>query len=102
MRYDLDDLSQADELRRKRILEEAERFEKIEAAAEAERRAKATARAMETNRRQTIAEYQAAGVEPPNVDENGRPTVSLSLLLSFGWTIEQIGDRNVLVKPERA
>src|SRR5574337_999474 len=99
MRYDLDDLSQADEIRRKRILEEAERLDKIEAKAEAARRARATAWSLETNRRQTIAEYQAAGVEPPNVDETGRPTVSLSLLLSFGWTIEQAGDRNVLVKP---
>jgi ElaB/YqjD/DUF883 family membrane-anchored ribosome-binding protein len=38
-------------------------------------------------------EYKRIGLTPPN------PLCSLGFLLSVGWRIEQIGDRNVLTRP---
>ncbi len=57
------------------------------------------ARASETNRRQVIAEYQAAGISPPLIDGNGKPTVSLSMLLRLGWKVEDISGKPVLIHP---
>lgn len=55
-----------------------------------------TKRANESFRR---GEYERAGVAPPITDDDGNPTVSLTLLLSFGWRIEQVGEDRVLVRP---
>lgn len=52
-------------------------------------RAAGTAR--ENTRRFVMQEYVNAGVEPLEVDAEGCPTVSLSLLLTMGWTIEDFG-----------
>jgi hypothetical protein len=41
-----------------------------------------------------LAEYQRFGLTP--MSDN---PCSLSLLLKLGWTIEQVGDKNVLVRP---
>ena len=99
-----DDLFEVDEAkRRRRAREDAlaanAEIAAAEARAEVVRRERATAVAMETNRRQVLREYEAAGVEPIAVDAAGKPVVSLSLLLSLGWTVERIGDRNVLARP---
>lgn len=65
---------------------------------EEERRAAARARVIELslkiNRRQVLAEYTAAGVEPlPG------SSASLSLLRSLGWTVQEIEGKPTLVKP---
>lgn len=99
-----DDLFEADDVKR-RQQKRAETKAALEAAATAD--AKRTAqlkermddRARETNRRQVIAEYQAAGVEPPSVDGNRKPTTSLSLLLRMGWKIENISGQPTLIRP---
>lgn len=65
----------------------------------AQLKARMDERAAETNRRQLIAEYQAAGVEPPMTDGNGKPTVSLSMLLRMGWSLENISGQPTLIRP---
>jgi hypothetical protein len=45
------------------------------------------------NDRMIRREYESLGITPPE------PLVSLSMLRKIGWTIEQIGDRNVLMRP---
>lgn len=101
--YD-DDLFEADQARvRKAKREEAQAaMQKVrdhDAAISAQLKARIDERARETNRRQVIGEYQSAGVEPLQVDGNGKPTASLSLLLSVGWKIENISGKNVLIAP---
>ena len=101
--YD-DDLFEAEEAakradRRKQAEKAGDALAAEEARQAAALRARIDERAAETNRRQVIAEYQAAGVEPLRVDGNGRPTVSLSMLLRIGWTIENISGKNVLIYP---
>lgn len=101
--YD-DDLFDADEARRRQAKRE-ETMAAIEKAAATEAKARAdldarmAERARETNRRQVIAEYQAAGVEPPSIDRNGKPTASLSLLLRMGWKLENISGKPTLIRP---
>lgn len=97
-------VSQTEHERRQRMITEGEKALAEERAEEAKRAAKATARTLDNNRRQLLAEYERAGVEPPFVDENGKPTMSLSMLLRLGWSIKQIsiehvGDERVLLKP---
>lgn len=99
-----DDLFEADELRRRQakraaVKESLELAKVAEAKQTAALKARMDERAQETNRRQVIAEYQAAGVEPPSVDGNGKPTTSLSLLLRMGWKIENISGRPTLLRP---
>lgn len=84
-------------------LAEAKEKSRLVLEAVARERAEAVARCAkwtaEANRRALLGEYQRAQVKPPFVDADGRPTVSLTLLRWMGWTIEPIGDRNVLVAP---
>ncbi len=51
---------------------------------------------MKRERENRIAEYRAAGVEPPPM---GEVVISLALRLSLGWTIQEIGGQRVLVRP---
>ena len=75
--------------------------ESMEQDAEATRQA--MARATETTKRANEsflkAEYERAGVEPPFTNGRGIPTVSLSLLISQGWRVQNLGDERVLVRP---
>lgn len=66
---------------------------------ESEARAVAERKVFERTQRAVISEYQAAGVEPV-VDGSGMVT-SLSLLKSLGWTVEEIGNKTVLVAPAK-
>lgn len=97
---DLFDAEEAAARRRKReeLLAANAEIAAAEAREEATRRRLIAERAIEANRRQVLREYEAAGVEPLAVDASGAPTTSLSLLLSLGWTVERIGDRNVLAR----
>lgn len=101
--YD-DDLFEADQARARAVKREEAReaLRKVsdhDAALAAQLKARMDERAKETNRRQVLGEYQAAGVEPLQVDGSGRPTATLSLLLSVGWKIENISGKNVLIAP---
>lgn len=62
---------------------------------DAERKEKLRAQLAESNERVRLSEYHRAGVEPLAGKEN----VSLSLLLSFGWTIKQMRGRRMLIPP---
>jgi hypothetical protein len=99
-----DDLFEAEEVKRRQARRQQAR-EAQEAAAVAERQQSAAIksrldeRAREANRRQVIAEYQAAGVEPLQVDGDGKPTVSLSMLLRFGWKVEIVSGQPTLIRP---
>jgi hypothetical protein len=80
--------------------EKARMLREVEERQRAERMKKVAERSAEFNRRHLLAEYQAAGVKPPKLDEKGRPTCSLSLLLCYGWEVMKLGDgRSVLVAP---
>lgn len=99
-----DDLFEAEEAARRRrkreeMLEAHRIAQEAETKAEAIRKARATEVSLETNRRQLLRQYEAAGVEPPCVDASGTPLVSLQMLLNFGWSIERYLDGNVLVRP---
>lgn len=99
-----DDLFEAEEAARRRrkreeMLEAHRIAQEVEAKAEAIRKARATEVSLETNRRQLLRQYEAAGVEPPSVDASGRPLVSLPMLLTLGWSIEHHLDGNVLARP---
>jgi hypothetical protein len=50
--------------------------------------------------RRRLKDYEHAGVEPLELDANGSPTVTLSMLFWLGWTIESISGQNVLVRPQ--
>lgn len=101
--YD-DDLFDAEEAKRRTARREAAKaardaMAETEAKAAVILKARIDERARETNRRQVIAEYQAAGVEPLEVDGNGKPTVSLSMLLRLGWRVENISGQPTLIRP---
>jgi hypothetical protein len=49
----------------------------------------------EVDRAIMLAEYAQHGLTPPE------PLHSLKFMMTLGWHIEQYGDRNVLVRPER-
>jgi hypothetical protein len=70
-----------------------------DAAAAAERKRKADDLTKRANGTVALAEYRAAGVESPSVDGDGAPRVSLSLLLSIGWTVEDVDGARELVAP---
>jgi len=75
----------------------------LEAAAEEEARARSTAQTLKVNKRLALGEYNTAGILPPWRDEEGFPTVSLSLALLMGWTIgpAEYGTRPVLHPPPK-
>lgn len=52
-----------------------------------------------SNARLRTHEFAAAGVDAPYVDFDGVPTISLSFLLSIGWSIRNVSGMNVLMKP---
>lgn len=84
---------QVDEEDRRARVEAAERrnaeVRAQEERAEAARRASSKIFSMRANAAQLVEQYVAAGVRPPIVDLDGVPTVSLSLLLTTGWRIEE-------------
>ena len=73
--------------------------ERMQALADAERTSDATKRAefdawrRDYNIRVIKRQYTDLGLMPPE------PLVSLSLLLQFGWKVEQVGDKMTLVRP---
>lgn len=46
-----------------------------------------------------LRQYQTNGVEPLNVDADGFPTVSYSMLMRMGWAVEKLEGQNRLVGP---
>lgn len=70
-----------------------------EAEQEALRKENARVNMQRANEALLVHEYERAGVEPLATNGRGVPTVSLALLRSFGWTIEQVGERNMLIAP---
>lgn len=70
-----------------------------EAEQEAVRKESAHLNSLRANDMLLRHEYERAGVEPLKTNGSGVPTVSLSLLRSMGWTIEQVGERNMLIAP---
>lgn len=70
-----------------------------EAEQEAIRKESARVNLMRANEALLVNEYERAGVEPLQTNGRGVPTVSLALLRSFGWTIERVGEQNMLVAP---
>lgn len=101
--YD-DDLFDAEEAKRRKARREAAKaardaMAETEAKAAVILKARIDERARETNRRQVIAEYQAAGVLPLQIGRDGRPTVSLSMLLRFGWEVREISGKPTLIAP---
>lgn len=61
------------------------------------RRKRATVAA--ANNSAIIDQYAAVGLRPVYADPNQEMLVSLPLLLSLGWQIEEVGGRNVLLRP---
>lgn len=99
--FDMFELQHADEKRAR--LEEAKRLntERAEqdAREEAERKESLLKFSKIGHRRQLLAQYREAGVEPPLVTEDGTPRVSLTMLLSIGWTIAEVFGEKMLVRP---
>lgn len=56
---------------------------------------------MRASKQTILAEYAAAGLAPVYADGFAETVLSLSLLLSLGWRIEEMQERNVLIRPER-
>jgi hypothetical protein len=73
--------------------ERAEAMRAAEAEKSRQMSAELDARRAEFSDRVIRREYAALGIVPPT------PLVSLSLLRLMGWSVEQIGDEFVLVKP---
>ena len=99
---DFDDLSEPAAFQRARLAalqERADRLKALEEEQERQARERATANSLRVHKRHVLNEYRAAGVDPPLIDEHGNPIVSLSLLLKYGWSIETLGDRNLLIEP---
>lgn len=99
----LDIFDHAEETLRRESLDAARERNKIldaqVAQEKAERQAKADALSRRANQSVLVTEYVRAGVDPISVNDDGIPTVSLSFLISIGWTIEDFGGRRTLVKP---
>lgn len=72
-----------------------------EAAQEAEHREAGKAFSLEANERIRLAEYRRAGVSPPVIGGAAVKT-TLPLLLSFGWTIEEVFGERQLIPPQPA
>ena len=85
--------------RRARLLAEADARRAVEERVAAEAKERVDHHRDRANARALVREYRNAGVEPPYTNGHGIPTVSLSLLISNGWCIEEIGAERVLVKP---
>jgi len=64
------------------------------------KRAALTERMNERDREWQIGCYREEGLAPVFADAEERYVVSIPLLLSLGWRIEEVGGRNVLVRPD--
>lgn len=88
---------------RRATLEEArlrnERLAAVEAEQSAERKAKADALSRRANESILLHEYRSRGLKPPFANERGMPTVSLSMLLAAGWTIDNSTGTAILLRP---
>lgn len=110
IRRDIDDLDDSlfdrDEAQRRRQ-ERAEAIERGKTAevalAEYDAAARARVRAdiLRANDEFIAREYQSAGVEPPIVSGDGKPAVSLSMLLRLDWEIQDVAGVRTLVAPPR-
>jgi len=101
-----EDLFRQDEATERRAaVETAREFAARQAAEMAARDAafleRARTSARDAGRRELLAEYRAAGVEPPSFDDDGMPRVSLALLRTLGWRVEEINRAKILVAPPR-
>lgn len=71
---------------------------------EEDQRAVARAAALERKRigdgQALLRQYHANGVEPLSVDGDGFPTVSYSMLMKMGWSVEKLEGENRLVGPQ--
>ncbi len=78
-------------------------FAARDSAEAAKRRASADELSRRANEAILAREYRELGLTPPFVDGAGAPSVSLSMLLSLGWTVGK-GEAggNVLVRPPAA
>jgi hypothetical protein len=98
------DMFDREEAQRRRILADTvrERAAAIEAE-EAAKQAVAKKRSTEftlRNRDDVLCEqYRAAGVNTVHTNSEGVPTASLSLLLSIGWTIQEMDGEKRLFLP---
>lgn len=96
---DLDNLFDQDEAKRRREQRAVDRTLAAERAVMLDKqdqilRERARAAFVGTSEAMILAEYRAAGVEPP-----GKTLVSLGTLRSIGWTIEEISGVRMLVAP---
>lgn len=66
-------------------------LEASHAKAAAEASARSTTHTLASNKLVMVREYQQCGVSPPFVDDKGLPRYSLAFLLKMGWTIEELG-----------
>ncbi len=73
---------------------------KVEEAGAAIRKVRADELSHRANLSVLFDEYRRAGVSAPFVTADGIPTVSLSLLISLGWSIQNLGiEGATLVSP---
>lgn len=100
---DFDLFDREEDGRRMARREEMKRVAAAERAKEEEaaeiRRARATELSRQANKEALLRQYQNAGVAPPAVDAAGCPTCSLTMLLSMGWSVEEVGGRMELLAP---
>jgi hypothetical protein len=102
--FELEDIFDREEAQRRRVLADTVRARAAEIdAEETAKQAIAKARSTEftlRNRNDVLCEqYRAAGVEPVHVNSEGVPTVSLTLILSIGWTIQEVDGEKRLFLP---
>lgn len=87
--------------RRAEAQQRNEVLSKQESVQEAARRAASEETHRVWKRRDLWREYEAAGVDPIEVDETGSPKTSLALLLNCGWTIHESVGCKTLVAPAK-
>ena len=107
MGRDLDefDLFEKEEAARRMVHRaEIQRSADEEREKEEEQRSVARAAALERKRigdgQALLRQYHANGVEPISVDGDGFPTVSYSMLMKMGWSVEKLEGQNRLVGPQ--
>lgn len=83
-----------------RILDRNAELSKAEQERAARIKLESDRRAKIGHARSLLREYEAAGVAPPFTTEEGVPTVSLSMLLMIGWSVDVFGGVATLHRPE--
>lgn len=63
---------------------------------------RSTAHTLRANKICALNEWRSIGVQPPQVDAEGFPTVSLSFYISLGWRIGIVDGYKALIPPEPA